>query len=83
MKDTPMWRIWTFISFFGSVIMTIAGIWYLLPDPILKGAFTMAILYIIQASIAVTKVIRDLYEERKSKQRLDEAKRNPGTNDST
>ena len=66
-KDTPMWRIWAFVSFFGSLILTITGIWYLLPDPVLKGALTMAILYIVQASITITKVIRDLYEERKSK----------------
>ncbi len=59
---TPAWITFSYISFCTAVSMAALGIVYLPLDLWMRGYLAMAALFLVHASISLTKTLRDRHE---------------------
>ncbi|MGI4801195.1 MAG: YiaA/YiaB family inner membrane protein [Janthinobacterium lividum] len=60
--QTPAWITFSYISFCTAVSMAALGIIYLPLDLWMRGYLAMAALFLVHASISLTKTLRDRHE---------------------
>ena len=68
------WIAFTYASFFASSAMVALGILFAPIDIWIKAYFAMGAALLVQASIVVTKTLRDVHESGKLVNRLEDAK---------
>lgn len=73
-KNTPAWRIQTWISFLFAFVGTGAGITYLPADWWIKGFLLMGMLFTVGSAFTLAKTIRDDHESDKIINRIKNAK---------
>lgn len=74
-KNTPAWRIKTWLTFLLSFGMTLGGIFYI-PEGSLwvKGFMVMGLIFTVGSSFSLAKTIRDDHEADKLINRVSDAK---------
>jgi hypothetical protein len=73
-QHTSTWVTFSYASFIGSVLMVAAGVALMPLDIWIKGYFAMGIVMLIQTCITLTKTIRDVHENGKLVNRIEDAK---------
>ena len=73
-QHSPAWVAFTLISFGTSAFMVAIGIWFLPLDLAIKGYLTMGFLMLVQSCITMTKTMRDMHENDRLVNRLEDAK---------
>ena len=73
-QHTSTWVTFSYASFIGSVVMVGAGVALMPLDIWIKGYFAMGIVMLIQTCITLTKTIRDVHENGKLVNRIEDAK---------
>jgi len=73
-QHSAAWVTFTYISFAASAFMVGIGIWLLPLDLSIKGYFTMGFLMLVQSCITMTKTMRDMHENDRLVNRLEDAK---------
>ena len=73
-QHSPAWVAFTYISFGASAFMVGLGIWLLPLELSIKGYLTMGFLMLVQSCITMTKTMRDMHENDRLVNRLEEAK---------
>jgi hypothetical protein len=73
-RHSPAWVTFTYVSFAGALGMVGIGIVFAPIDIWMKGYFAMGTLMLVQSCITVTKTIRDVQENAKLVNRIEEAK---------
>lgn len=73
-KDTTVWIIQTWISFFVSVAAAGIGISYLPVDSWVKGYMGMSYAFTVGSTLTLAKTVRDNQEATKITSRIDEAR---------
>ena len=63
--DTPAWIAFSYMSFCIAASMATLGIIYLPLDLWMRGYLAMAALFLVHASISLTKTLRDRHEAEK------------------
>jgi len=81
MQNTPSasqhssaWVAFTYASFVGALVMVGLGILFSPMEIWVKAYFTMGAALLVQASIIMTKTLRDVHESGKLVNRLEDAK---------
>jgi hypothetical protein len=74
LPHSPAWVSFTYISFATSLGMFGLGILFLPLDIWIKGYFAMAMVLVVQASITMTKTLRDVQESKRMVNRIEDAK---------
>ena len=64
--QTPAWITFSYVSFCTAVTMAALGIVYLPLDLWMRGYLGMAALFLVHASISLTKTLRDRHEADRS-----------------
>jgi hypothetical protein len=73
-QHSGSWIAFTYASFFGALGMLALGILFAPVEYWVKAYFGMATVFLVQASITMTKTLRDVHENAKFVNRLDDAK---------
>ena len=68
------WITFTYASFFASVAMVGFGILFAPIDIWIKAYFAMAAAFLVQSAITMTKTVRDVHENAKFVNRIEDAK---------
>ena len=71
---SPAWVTFTYVSFFAALAMFAGGVLFLPLDIWIKGYFAMAMVLVVQASIVLTKTLRDVHEGTRLLNRIEDAK---------
>ena len=59
---TPAWLAFTYMSFCAAAVMAALGIVYLPLGPWERGYMGMAAVFLVHASVSLTKTLRDRFE---------------------
>ena len=73
-QHSSSWVTFTYATFIGSVIMVAGGIVLMPLDIWMKGYFAMGVIMLIQTCVTMTKTIRDVHENGKLVNRIEDAK---------
>jgi len=73
-QHSGSWIAFTYASFFGALGMTALGILFAPIDFWIKAYFAMAVAFLVQAAITMTKTLRDVHENAKFVNRIEDAK---------
>jgi hypothetical protein len=73
-QHTPAWVAFTQIAFVAAVLMVGIGILFAPVDIWVKGYLCMASVMLVQASITMTKTLRDVHESKRLVNRIEDAK---------
>lgn len=71
---SPAWVSFTYGSFFGSLFMVAAGVYFLPLDWWVKGYLAMGVIMLVQSCITMTKTVRDMHEGAKLVNRIEDAR---------
>ncbi|MEQ8701812.1 MAG: YiaA/YiaB family inner membrane protein [Bauldia litoralis] len=72
--DSPSWILFNWASFAIALLMAVIGIWLVDANVWMKGYLAMSMLLLVNASISLTKTIRDQHEMQKLHNRIDDAR---------
>jgi hypothetical protein len=70
----PAWVFFTYVSFAGSLAMLILGVAMLPIDLWMRAFLFMGLLMLVQSCITMTKTQRDLHENARLRNRIEDAK---------
>lgn len=73
-QHSGAWVAFTYASFVGALVMVALGILFAPIEIWVKAYFAMGAALLVQASIVVTKTLRDVHESGKLVNRLEDAK---------
>ncbi len=73
-QHSGAWVTFTYASFLGSAAMVALGILFMPLDIWMKGYFTMGMIMLVQSCITATKTVRDVHENRRMVNRIEDAK---------
>lgn len=73
-QHSGAWVTFTYASFLGSAAMVALGILFMPLDIWMKGYFTMGVIMLVQSCITATKTVRDVHENRRMVNRIEDAK---------
>jgi hypothetical protein len=73
-QHSGSWIAFTYASFFGALGMLALGILFAPVEYWVKAYFGMAAVFLVQSSITMTKTLRDVHENARFVNRLDDAK---------
>lgn len=73
-QHSGAWVTFTYASFVGSAAMVALGILFMPLDIWMKGYFTMGMIMLVQSCITATKTVRDVHENRRMVNRIEDAK---------
>jgi hypothetical protein len=73
-QDSPAWIFFVHASFAVALVAMLAGIAYL-PQPLMvRGYLAMGLLFVVSATLTLSKTVRDNHEARKLHHRIAEVK---------
>jgi hypothetical protein len=73
-QHSQSWIAFAYASFLGSVAMVAIGILFAPVDIWIKGYFAMGAALLVQSCITVTKTLRDVHENTKLVNRIEDAR---------
>jgi len=73
-QHSGAWVAFSYLSFGISVAMIVGGLYFLQMDPWMKAYFGMGAVLLTQACFTLAKTLRDVHEDRRLINRLDQAK---------
>jgi hypothetical protein len=73
-QHTSSWVAFTYATFIASVLMVAVGILFMPADFWMKGYLAMGVVMVVQSCVTVTKTIRDVHENGKLVNRIEDAK---------
>ena len=73
-QHSQSWVAFSYASFLGSAAMVGLGILFLPLDIWIKGYLAMGVVMLIQSCVTVTKTVRDVHEQAKLVNRIEDAK---------
>jgi hypothetical protein len=73
-QHTGSWVAFTYASFLGSLGMVAIGILFAPIDLWIKAYFAMGTAFLVQAAITMTKTVRDVHENSRFVNRIEDAK---------
>lgn len=75
-SNSSGWQMFVKISFAASILAMAAGIIFLPADTVIKAYFAICSLFLVNASITLSKTLRDDHEAQRLINRVNEAKTN-------
>jgi hypothetical protein len=73
-QHTGSWVAFTYASFLGALGMVAVGILFAPIDLWIKAYFAMGTAFLVQAAITMTKTVRDVHENSRLVNRIEDAK---------
>jgi hypothetical protein len=73
-QHSSAWVTFTYASFVGALSMVVGGIVFLPVDMWVKAYFAMGVVLLVQTCITVTKTLRDVHENKRLVNRIEDAK---------
>jgi hypothetical protein len=73
-QHSGSWIAFTYASFLGAIGMVALGILFAPVDIWIKAYFGMAAAFLVQSSITMTKTLRDVHENARFVNRIEDAK---------
>jgi len=73
-KNTPVWKIYVWVSFALSFGLTLFGIYQLAADWWVKGYLLMGLIFTVGSCFTLSKTLRDDHESQKLLNRISNAK---------
>jgi hypothetical protein len=73
-QHSSAWVTFTYASFISALSMVVGGIVFLPVDMWVKAYFAMGVVLLVQTCITVTKTLRDVHENKRLVNRIEDAK---------
>jgi len=73
-QHSSAWVTFSYVSFGISLAMIVGGLYFLQMDPWVKAYFGMGAVLLTQSCFTLAKTLRDVHEDRRLINRLDQAK---------